>query len=260
MRAFLRSPTPRVIANAPRRSRCTPPSSHYRAQRCSRQSQNRVEALWRCTAAFGMAPRMPGAAVSSTCAWPGSPETDLNELTYLAESGSDRIGALDFQDLPATTPTGEAASLEQLLHAAELIEAGAILPPTRRPPRAMAPPSAAPPQRHSWSMASASSSQSSPPRPTPGPSSAEAAATFLPTVLVSGSRTLRSARSRAGRSCFWSASTAASLDTARRCSPLLRSWAYTRWMLDTPPTPDLADAIRKGPWDDIPRTLRELFT
>lgn len=60
----------------------------------------------------------------------GDPDADLGELTYLLESGSDRIGALDFQ----TSATeyrhrGTPASLDQLVRAAELIEAGEPLPP-----------------------------------------------------------------------------------------------------------------------------------
>lgn len=57
------------------------------------------------------------------------PDADLGELTYLLESGSDRIGALDFQ----TSPTeyrhrGTSASLDQLMRAAQLIDAGEPLP------------------------------------------------------------------------------------------------------------------------------------
>lgn len=58
---------------------------------------------------------------------PGS----VDELTYLIESGSDRIGTLDFQ-LSATeyVPRGAAgAPLEELLEAAELIERGIPLAP-----------------------------------------------------------------------------------------------------------------------------------
>ena len=59
----------------------------------------------------------------------GNPEAELEELTYLEGSGSNRIGALDFQ-ASATEyfARGTAASLDQLLHAAELVEAGAALP------------------------------------------------------------------------------------------------------------------------------------
>lgn len=55
----------------------------------------------------------------------------LDELTYLLESGSDRIGALDFQrSATAYVPRGtENASLEQLVQAADLIEKGMPLSP-----------------------------------------------------------------------------------------------------------------------------------
>lgn len=57
--------------------------------------------------------------------------TQLDELTYLLESGSDRIGALDFQHsateyLPRRSQN---ASLEQLVRAAEFIEKGMALSP-----------------------------------------------------------------------------------------------------------------------------------
>ena len=59
----------------------------------------------------------------------GNPEAELDELTYLWASGSNRIGALDFQDSPTDyLPRVTAAGLDQLLHAAELVEAGAALP------------------------------------------------------------------------------------------------------------------------------------
>jgi len=56
-------------------------------------------------------------------------DQELSELTYLRHSGSDRIGALDFQDSPTNyQPRGEDATREQLLHAAQLLEAGEPLP------------------------------------------------------------------------------------------------------------------------------------
>lgn len=57
--------------------------------------------------------------------------TALSRLTYLLESGSDRIGALDFQaSSDIYEPRGGApASLEQLVRAAELVEEGEELPP-----------------------------------------------------------------------------------------------------------------------------------
>ncbi len=57
--------------------------------------------------------------------------SDLNALTYLAEAGSDRIGALDFQPSPREyVPRGsEQATLADMLEAAERIEAGDPVPP-----------------------------------------------------------------------------------------------------------------------------------
>ena len=56
---------------------------------------------------------------------------DLDEITYLMESGSDRIGALDFQQSATeyVERTSSNASLDELLNAAELVEAGVPLTP-----------------------------------------------------------------------------------------------------------------------------------
>nr|WP_152713281.1 type II toxin-antitoxin system HipA family toxin [Microvirga tunisiensis] len=55
----------------------------------------------------------------------------LDELTYALESGSDRIGALDFQASPDVyvPRRAEAASLEELLTAAERVEQGIPITP-----------------------------------------------------------------------------------------------------------------------------------
>ena len=55
----------------------------------------------------------------------------LDELTYLLESGSDRIGALDFQLSPTEyVPRSQAnATLEELIHSAERVEKGVPLTP-----------------------------------------------------------------------------------------------------------------------------------
>lgn len=55
----------------------------------------------------------------------------LDELTYLLTSGSDRIGALDFQKSPDAYEAREArtASLDELMSAAALVEAGIALTP-----------------------------------------------------------------------------------------------------------------------------------
>lgn len=58
-------------------------------------------------------------------------QIELDELTYLLESGSDRIGALDFQRSPMQHESRHAkqASLEELLTAAEKVERGVRLSP-----------------------------------------------------------------------------------------------------------------------------------
>jgi len=56
---------------------------------------------------------------------------ELNELTYLLESGSDRIGALDFQLSPTeyVPRLRESSTLEELLKAADKVERGVPLSP-----------------------------------------------------------------------------------------------------------------------------------
>jgi serine/threonine-protein kinase HipA len=58
-------------------------------------------------------------------------DIELDELTYLLESGSDRIGALDFQKSPTqyVPRQTQQASLEELLTAAEKVEQGLMLSP-----------------------------------------------------------------------------------------------------------------------------------
>lgn len=61
----------------------------------------------------------------------GIDTTELDELTYLLESGSDRIGALDFQRSPAEYVPRSAnnVSLEELIESAERVEKGVPLTP-----------------------------------------------------------------------------------------------------------------------------------
>ena len=56
---------------------------------------------------------------------------DLSELAFLLESGSDRIGALDFQASPRqyVPRSAQNASLDELLQAAERVEQGIPLTP-----------------------------------------------------------------------------------------------------------------------------------
>lgn len=63
---------------------------------------------------------------------PNAPDVpELSELTFLLQSGSDRIGALDFQASATeyVPRLATEASLAELLEAAELIEMGVPLPP-----------------------------------------------------------------------------------------------------------------------------------
>lgn len=61
----------------------------------------------------------------------GNDTADLNALTYLLESGSDRIGALDFQDSPRsyTARTTDATTLDELAESVERVERGIPLSP-----------------------------------------------------------------------------------------------------------------------------------
>jgi serine/threonine-protein kinase HipA len=56
---------------------------------------------------------------------------ELDEITYLLESGSDRIGALDFQRSPSeyAPRLAAGATLEELLASAERVELGLPLSP-----------------------------------------------------------------------------------------------------------------------------------
>ena len=61
----------------------------------------------------------------------GADNASLNELTYLLASGSDRIGALDFQQSPTeyVPRLANSCTLEELLESAERVEKGTPLSP-----------------------------------------------------------------------------------------------------------------------------------
>jgi serine/threonine-protein kinase HipA len=61
----------------------------------------------------------------------GADTAELDELTYLLESGSDRIGALDFQCSPTeyVPRTADNVSMEELIESAERVEKGVPLTP-----------------------------------------------------------------------------------------------------------------------------------
>lgn len=192
----------------------------------------------------------------------GNPGIDLNELTYLAESGSNRIGALDFQDSANHySPRGEPASLEQLLYAAELIEAGASLPAELEAAAG-----------HGTSVGGATPkallvdgdreliakfASTTDIRPV---IQAEAAATFLAARV--GIKVARSQiRTVAGKKVLLlerfdrgpSGQRIQMLSALTILGVHEMEARYSSY-------PELVDAIRKGPWEDIPATLRELFT
>ncbi|QCC76149.1 hypothetical protein E2C04_01130 [Nocardioides daphniae] len=57
-------------------------------------------------------------------------ENSLSEIDYMLASGSNRLGAIDFQESATQyVPRGSQASLDELVDAAELIQAGKELPP-----------------------------------------------------------------------------------------------------------------------------------
>lgn len=59
-----------------------------------------------------------------------APSTDLDELTYMLTSGSDRVGALDFQTSATEyVARRDTAALEDLIEAADALEQGRTLPP-----------------------------------------------------------------------------------------------------------------------------------
>ncbi len=62
---------------------------------------------------------------------PGTDTAELDELTYLLESGSDRIGALDFQRSPTkyVPRTADNVSMEELIESAERVDRGVPLTP-----------------------------------------------------------------------------------------------------------------------------------
>ena len=192
----------------------------------------------------------------------GNSDVILNELTYLANSGSNRIGALDFQTSPEKYEhRGGAATLEQLMHAAERIEAGEALPDDLQAAAEHgtsiggAMPKALLNDGNRELIAKFSSSTDT--RPV---IQGEAAATFLAARVgiqvahseiqtVAGKKVLlleRFDRLPSGeRKQMLSALTILGQnETGARYS------SY----------PDLADEIRKGPWEQVGATLRELFT
>lgn len=192
----------------------------------------------------------------------GYPNIELNELTYLAFSGSNRIGALDFQTSSQRyVPRGGKATLEQLMNAAELIEAGEELPEDLEAAAGHgtsiggATPKALLVDGNRELIAKFSSTTDT--RPV---IQAEAAAIFLAARagisvapseirIVSGKKVLLLERfdrlPNGERKQMLSALTILGQNEMGA-----RHSSY----------PDLADEIRKGTWGEIDPTLRQLFT
>lgn len=194
--------------------------------------------------------------------WADDPDADLSELDYLACSDSNRIGALDFQDSSTEfVPRGGEATLSQLAAAAELVEAGVELPPALVAAAGHgtsiggARPKALLSDGRRQLVAKFSSTTDT--RPVV---QAEAAATVLAgrvgltaprveVMNVNGRHVLlleRFDREAGGdRRAMLSA-----LTLTGRHELQSRDSSY----------PELAAAVRTGPWRDVPGTLRELFT
>lgn len=190
------------------------------------------------------------------------PEYDLDEITYLANSGSNRIGALDFQRSPTKyTHRGGNATLEQLLNAAKLIEAGEPIPAELEAAAEHgssiggARPKAVLSDNSRELIAKFASTTDV--RPV---IQAEAVATFLADRIgiqvarseiqtVSGKKVL--ILERFDRT---------TLGQRKQMLSALTILGYNEMEARHSSYPELADAIRQGPWDKVSATLHELFT
>jgi serine/threonine-protein kinase HipA len=194
----------------------------------------------------------------------GNPETDLGEMTYLLSSGSDRIGALDYQASPTHYVTrDEDATLEQLLQLADLVEAGLPVPPSLEAAAQHgtsvggARPKALLTDGHRHLVAKFSSTTDT--RPVV---KAEAAAMLLaaragldvaPVEVrrVDGRDVLLVER-------FDRIATVAG-PTRRLMLSMLTVLGYAAMSSRHASYAEMADTIRAGPWTDVPGTLRELY-
>lgn len=191
----------------------------------------------------------------------GDADVELSELTYLARSGSDRIGALDFQESATEyRHRGQAASLGQLMRAAALIEAGEDVPEDLvaaaghgtsiggAQPKALL--------EHDGRHLIAKFPSSTDERPLV---QAEAAATYLAAraglavpgaevMTVSGRQVLILDRFDRGPS-----------GTRRQMLSALTLLGPSAMASRHSSYADLADNIRRGPWTDVPGTLREMY-
>ncbi len=191
----------------------------------------------------------------------GNPKIDLDELTYLANSGSNRIGALDFQKSPTDyIARGGSATLEQLMNAAELIDAGLPIPEELQAAAA-----------HGTSIGGATPkallfdgsreliakfASNTDTRPV---LQAEALATFLAERV--GIQVPKSEiRTVLGKKVLLLERFDRSPSGARRqMLSALTILGESEMGARHSSYPDLADEIRKGPWVEVAATVRELF-
>ena len=191
----------------------------------------------------------------------GDTNINLDELTYLANSGSNRIGALDFQTSPKNyIHRGGTATLAQLMNAAELIEAGEALPDDLQAAAGHgtsiggATPKALLTDKTRELIAKFSSTTDT--RPV---IQAEAAAMFL--ARCAGIRVASSEiRTVSGKKVLI-LERFDRLPSGERKQMLsaLTILGENEMGARHSSYPALADEIRKGPWDQVGPTLRELF-
>lgn len=200
-----------------------------------------------------------------------SPDRDLDETTYLLGSGSNRIGAMDFQERPDQyVNRDDDATLEQLMTLAELVEAGASIPA-----------SLAAAVQHGTSIGGARPkalltdgtrqlvakfSSSTDARPVV---KAEAVSMLLagraglsvPAVellQVRGKDVLLVERfDRVQRA---TSSSGTPITTRRSMVSMLTVLGVTEMNARYSSYAQLAETIRSGPWIDVPEALREMFT
>lgn len=192
------------------------------------------------------------------------PDASLTETTYLLRSGSDRIGALDFQASPTEyAPRGERASLVQLMEAAALVDAGIRLPAELAAavahgtsiggarPKALLVDDG----RHLIAKFSSTTDD----RPVVR---SEAAAMLLAARCGVDTAPVRAVRT-AGKDVllverFDRAHTPDGV-TRRGMVSMLTILGLSETSARYASYADIARAVRQGPWIDVPATLRELF-
>lgn len=198
------------------------------------------------------------------------PGVELSEMTYLLASGSNRIGALDFQESAQQYVAREdGATLAQLVQVAEFVEAGVALPPSLAAAAAHgtsiggARPKALLADAGRQLIAKFSSTTDT--RPVV---KAEAVAMMLAAragLTVAPVQVTRAGGKdvllveRFDRPAVARADGAVA-HTRRQMLSMLTVLGLTEMGSRHATYAELAETIRTGPWTDVPTTLRELFT